>query len=161
METKALLSKAVKNWPGIVILLVLASIMAMSMTDDINNMQAATTNYEYYQNYIYLIVNIAITYFFCIFALMRFLPNINKQYSKWCVRLYYLLGISALLYFAFAGIFIKHVFSLVEIEYINNFHGLAHKLYTGPLYWIIIGYFFVPKILKDARKMKEEQDLTI
>ena len=34
-------------------------------------------------------------------------------------------------------------------------------LYVGPIFWMIIGYFFTPKILKDARKLQEEQDLTI
>ena len=32
---------------------------------------------------------------------------------------------------------------------------------TGSLYWMIIGYFFTPKILKDAQKLQEEQELTI
>jgi hypothetical protein len=39
--------------------------------------------------------------------------------------------------------------------------SLARTVFTGPVYWIIIGYFFIPKILKDAQKMKEEQELTI
>ena len=99
METKALFSKMIKNWPGLIFLLALACLMAWWMTDDINRMQAATTNYEYYKNFINLIVNITITYFFCIFMLMSFLTYIHKQYSKWCSRLYLLLGLSALFYF--------------------------------------------------------------
>ena len=161
MKAQNLFQNIIKNWLVIIVLLVLAGFMTNLMTGDITRMQAATTNYEYYQNYIYLIDNIARTFFFCIFMLMVHLTYINKQYSKWCVRLFYLLGASALLYFCFAGIFIKHVFSLVEVEYIDKFHKLAHNLYTGPLYWMIIGYFFTPKILKDARKLKEEQELTI
>ena len=34
-------------------------------------------------------------------------------------------------------------------------------LYVGPIFWMIVGYFFTPKILKDAQKLQEEQDLTI
>ena len=161
MDTKALFSKMIKNWPGLIFLLALACLMAWWMTDDINRMQAATTNYEYYKNFIYLIGNIAITYFFCIFMLMVFFTYINKQYSKWCVRLFYVLGISVLVYYVIAGQFNTHMFNMIESDHIEEYPKMAHRLYTGPLYWMFVGYFFVPKILKDARKMKEEQDLTI
>ena len=161
METKALFSKMIKNWPGLIFLLALACLMAWWMTDDINRMQAATTNYEYYKNFINLIVNITITYFFCIFMLMVFFTYINKQYSKWCVRLFYVTGISTLAYYAFASNYYGYVFDHVESEYIDKTVSLARSLFTGPLYWIIIGFFFVPKILKDAQKLKEEQELTV
>ena len=142
-------------------LLILAVVEGWTMVNDVSRMKAATTSYDYYQNLIYLIDNIARTYFFCIFLLMVFLTYINKQYSKWCIRVYYLLGVSTLLYYGWAGIFSKSVYNQVEPEYLENFPRMVHRLYTGPLYWIIIGYFFTPKILKDARKLKEEQDLTI
>ena len=161
METKALFSKMIKNWPGLIFILALACLMAWLMNDDINRMQAATTNYEYYQNFIYLIENIAITYFFCIVMLMIFFTYSNKQYSKWCVRLFYVLGISVLAYYVMAGQFNSYVFNMIESEYLEKYPKMAHSLYTGPLYWMFVGYFFVPKILKDARKMKEEQDLTV
>ena len=161
MEIKALFRDAMKNWPGILFLLCLAAMMALLIYGDITRMQAATTNYDYYQNFIYLIDNIARTYFFCIFLLMIYLTYINKQYSKWCVRLFYLVGISIFIYFGFAGQFNKYVFNIIESDYIDKFPRMAHTLYTGPLYWITIGLFFVPKILKDARKLKEEQELTV
>ena len=143
------------------VVLILAVIEGWTMVNDVNRMQAATTSYDYYQNLIYLIDNIARTYFFCIFLMMVFLTYINKQYSKWCIRVYYLLGVSVLLYYGWAGIFSKSVYNQVEPEYLENFPRMVHRLYTGPLYWIIIGYFFTPKILKDARKLKEEQELTV
>ena len=142
-------------------LLILAVVEGWTMVNDISRMKAATNSYDYYQNLIYLIDNIARTYFFCIFLLMVFLTYINKQYSKWCIRVYYLLGVSTLLYYGWAGIFSKSVYNQVEPEYLENFPRMVHRLYTGPLYWIIIGYFFTPKILKDARKLKEEQELTV
>ena len=146
---------------GVIFMLFLAGVVAWLMVGDVSRMQAATTNYEYYQNAIYLIDNIARTYFFCIFMLMVYLVYINKQYSKWCVWLFYVLGASVLIYYCFAGIYIENVFNHVEHEYIDKFHRLAHRLYTGPLFWMIIGYFFTPKILKDAQKLKEEQELTV
>ena len=63
-------------------LLILAAYVVFMMVGDVNRMQAATTQYDYYQNLIYLIENIAKSYFFCIFMLMSFLTYIHKQYSK-------------------------------------------------------------------------------
>lgn len=161
MEIKTLFRKANKGPLGIIFPLILAGMMAWLMYDDITRMQEATTKYDYYQNLIYLIENIAKSYFFCIFILMATLTWYHKQYSKWCIRLYYLLGILALLYFGWAGIFSKNVFNQIEPQYLENFPRMVHTLYTGPLLWMIIGYFFTPKILKDAQKLKEEQELTV
>ena len=160
MEIKEFFRKG-ENIVGTGFLLILAVYVGWLMVCDVNGMQAATTKYDYYQNLIYLIENIARTYFCCIFLLMVFLTYIHKQYTKWCIRLYYLLGVSALLYFGWASIFSRNVFNHVEPQYLENFPRMIHTLYTGPLYWMIIGYFFTPKILKDAQKMKEEQKLTV
>lgn len=149
------------NVATVVFMLILESLMAWLITGDVRRMQAATTNFDYYQNAIYLIDNIARTYFFCLLMLMVYLTYINKQYSKWCVRLFYVTGISALAYYAFASNYYGYVFNHVESEYINQTVSMARSLFTGPLYWIIIGFFFVPKILKDAQKLKEEQELTV
>ena len=150
-----------ENLLGTAFVLILAAFVVFLMVGDVSRMQAATTQYDYYQNLIYLIENIAKSYFFCIFMLMSFLTYIHKQYSKWCSRLYLLLGLSTLFYFGWAGIFSKDVFNHIEPQYMENFPRMIHTLYTGPLYWMIIGYFFTPKILKDAQKLQEEQELTI
>ena len=150
-----------ENVPGIIFLLLLAGMMVWLMVGDVSRMQAATTNYEYYENSIYLIENIARTYFFCIFMLMVYLTYINKQYSKWSIRLFYVAGISTLVYYAIASNYYGYVFNHVESEYVDKTISMARSLFTGPLYWIIIGYFFVPKILKDAQKLKKEQELTV
>ena len=160
MEIKKFFSKG-ENLFGMGFLLLLAVYVVLLMVGDVSRMQEATTKYDYYQNFIYLIDNIARTYFCCIFLLMVYLTYINKQYSKWCIRVYYLLGISTLLYFAWAGVFSRSVFNHIEPEFMENYPKMIHTLYTGPLYWMIVGYFFTPKILKDAQKLKEEQDLTI
>ena len=160
MDIKQFFRKG-ENLFGTGFLLLLAVYVVWLMVGDVSRMQEATTKYDYYQNLIYLIENIARTYFFCIFLLMAFLTYFHKQYTKWCVRLFYLIGVSVLLYFGWAGVFSKNVFHHIEPQYIENFPRMVHTLYTGPLYWMIIGYFFTPKILKDAQKLKEEQDLTI
>ena len=160
MELKKLFLKG-ENLFAMGLLLLLAAYVVLLMVGDVDRMQMATTNYDYYQNLIYLIENIARTYFFCIFLVMVFLTYIHKQYTKWCIRLYYLLGVSVLLYFVWANIFSSNVFNQIEPKFLEKFPRMINTLYTGPLYWMIIGYFFTPKILKDAQKLKEEQDLTV
>ena len=146
---------------GALCVLVLAVLMVWLMAGDVERMQAATTNYEYYSNFVYLIDNIARTYFFCIFMLMLFFTYANKQYSKWSIWLFYILGISTLAYYCIANQFYRHVFGLIEPEFMDKVPSMTTTLFTGPLYWMIIAYFLIPKILKSAQKMKEEQDLTI
>lgn len=160
MEIKKFFSKG-ENLVGTGFMLLLVTYMVWLMVNDVIRMQEATSNFEYYRNLIYLIDNIARSYFFCIYIVMVYLTYIHKQYTKWCVRLFYLTGISALLYFAFANFFSESIFSHIEPEYVEKFPRMIHTLYTGPIFWIIIGYFFTPRILKDAQKLKEEQDLTI
>ena len=161
MKSTKLSRLFVGNVCTLIFLLILAVIVTYLMVGDVNRMQEATTNYDYYLNAIYLIDNIARTYFFSCVLLMVYLVYINKQYSKWSVRLFYFVGLSVLAYYAFAGAYIDYVFKHLEPEYIDKYQKLVHRLYTGPLYWMIIGYFFTPKILKDAQKLKEEQELTI
>ena len=160
METSKFFSK-VENVFGALFVLALAVLMVGLMAGDVERMQAATTNYDYYSNFIYLIDNIARTYFFCIFMLMVYFTYVNKQYSKWCIRLFYILGVSTLMYFVIANHFYRHVFGFIETENMEKMPSMTTTLFTGPLYWMIIGYFLIPRILKDAQKLKEEQELTV
>ena len=146
---------------GALCVLSLAVLMVWLMVGDVERMQTATTNYDYYSNFVYLIDNIARTYFFCIVMLMVFFTYVNKQYSKWCIRLFYILGVSTLMYFVIANHFYRHVFGFIETENMEKMPSMTTTLFTGPLYWMIIGYFLIPRILKDAQKLKEEQELTV
>ena len=160
---------AVKGNPVLtIILLSVIGTMIFFIIGDINNMleaknsmQGASSGYEYIRNLCNLVDNASRCYFMCIFFLMAYLTYMKKQYSKWTMRLFYVLGVSSLLYFVVAGHVFDYVFDHVESNYMNKLPSLARTVFTGPVYWIIIGYFFIPKILKDAQKLKEEQELTI
>ncbi|MBO6018722.1 MAG: hypothetical protein J6P41_04940 [Prevotella sp.] len=145
----------------ILVLLILAGIVGWLIAGDITGMREATTNFEYYENFVYLIDNIGRSYFFCCYMVMVYLTYIQKQYSKWCITLFNVLGVSVLLYFVIAGNFYSYFFKLVEPEYMDKMPSVTRTLFTGPIFFMIIGYFFVPKILKDANKLKEEQELTV
>ena len=151
---------AVKS-PVLTIMLLVLVFMIAFVAGDINNMQTAKNTYEYYLNLCYLVENISISYFMCIFIMMLYLTYVNEQYSKWTIRLFNFLGVSSLAYFVVAGQVYEYVFYHSWSENMDKLPSLARTVFTGPVYWIIIGYFFIPKILKDAQKIKEEQELTI
>jgi hypothetical protein len=161
MNLTHLFRHAVKNPVSVILLLAIECVMIWLIVGDIKNMHEAKTGCDYCINLCYLVENISIGFFICIFFLIAYLTYINKQYSKWIIRLFYILGISSLAYFAVAGHVFDYVFHHVESNYAEKLPSLARTVFTGPVYWIIIGYLFIPKILKDARKMKEEQELTV
>ena len=161
MKTTRFFRDAAKNPVAVVLLLAMVALMVFLIVGDIINMRDADTRYMYCENLCYLVNNISICYFACIVLLMVYLTYMNKQYSKWIIRLFYVLGVSSLLYFAIAGQVFDYVFHHVEADYTENLPSLARTAFTGPAYWIILGYFFIPRILKDARKLQEEQELTV
>ena len=108
---------AAKNPVSVVLLLAMVALMAFLIVGDIINMRDADTHYMYCENLCYLVKNISICYFACIVFLMAYLTYINKQYSKWIIRLFYVLGVSSLLYFAIAGQVFDYVFHHVEANY--------------------------------------------
>ncbi len=149
------------NLAQVILLLVIMGVMGLLIASDISNMQGAKTGYDNCRNLSYLVSNIGICYFMCIVFMMALLTYMKKQYSRWTIWLFYALGVSSLIYFAVAGHVYEYMFHHVESDYTEKLPSLARTVFTGPAYWIIFGYFFIPKILKDARKLKEEQDLTI
>ena len=161
MGTINLFRNAVKNPFTTVVLVVVTIAMAFVIVGDIQNMRAATTDYGYCHNLCSLFENICISYFMVIFCIMCYLTYINKQYSKWSIWLFYVLGVSVLVKFVIAGILFDYVSNHVESEYMDKLPSLARTVFVGGIYWITIVFFFIPKFIKDTMKLKEEQDLTI
>ena len=114
MKTTRFFRDVAKNPVSVVLLLATAALMAFLIVGDIINMRSASTNYMYCENLCYLVNNISICYFACILLLMVYLTYMNKQYSKWIIRLFYVLGVSSLLYFAIAGHVFDYVFHHVK-----------------------------------------------
>ena len=161
MSTTNLFRNAVKNPFTTVVLVVTAIVMAVVIYGDIQGMHAATTGYDYCQNLSYLFENICTCYFLTIFSIMHYLTYINKQYSKWSIWLFYVLGVSVLVKFGIAGLLFRYVYHHVESEYIDKLPSLASTVFEGGIIWIVALFFFVPKFIKDTMKLKEEQELTI
>ena len=161
MSTKDFICDAAKNPAVMIFVALLTIVMAVVIVGDIQNMRTSTSGYDYSQNLCYLFENICICYFMAIFFIMGFLTYINKQYSKWSIWLFYVLGVSVFLKFFIAGLLFDYVNHHVESEYMDKLPSLARTVFSGAIYWIAIVFFFIPKILKDAQKLKEEQELTV
>ena len=161
MKTITIFRNAVKNPLTTAILVVIIIVMAFCIYGDIQNMRSATTGYDYSHNLCSLFKNICISYFMAIFFIMGYLTYINKQYSKWSIWLFYVLGVSVFVKFFIAGLLFDYVSHHVESEYMDKLPSLARTVFLGGVYWITIVFFFVPKFIKDTMKLKEEQELTV
>ena len=116
-------------------------------------------DYCYYLSNMVYIVGALI--FSCLYFIMIYLVYINKQYSKWCMWLFYVWGIASLAYFIVSGMVYDYMFDYANQENIFKMAAHARRVLTGPLLFVMICFMFIPKLIKDAMKLKEEQDLTI
>ena len=154
MSTTSLFRNAKKNPITTAILVVITIVMAVAIYGDIQDMHSATTGYDYCHNLCYLFENICISYFMAIFSIMYYLTYINKQYSKWSIWLFYVLGVSVFVKFFIAGLMFSYVYHHVESEYMDHLPSLTTRVFSGGIYWITIVFFFVPKFIKDTMKRK-------
>ena len=162
MGTNNFIRNVAKNPLTTILLVVITFVMAVVIYGDIQGMRAATTGYEYCDALCYLFENISICYFMAIFFTMGCLSYINKQYSKWSIWLFYVLGVSVFVKFFIAGILYSYVYHHVESQYMDHLPSLAKRVFSGQsVYWITIVFFLMPKFIKDTMKLKEEQELTI
>lgn len=162
METKKSASSVWKKGlidKGVVLLCII--IYAYFIAGDIERMNSATTGYDRCYELCQMFQNISIVYFFCLLWLIHRLTYINKQYTKWNIRLYYAFGVSVLLFFMAAGFMMDYVGHHVEPEYITQMPTLARMVFTGSVAYVVLAFFLVPRYLKDTMKLKEEQELTI
>ena len=128
---------------------------------DIEEIIYTTDDTEYCHGLTFLLVNIGYVHFFTIYFILSFLIYINKQYTAWCVRLFYVLGISCLVYAFFGGIIHDRIFEMAINENMREMTRLSRNLITAMAFPMIASYFLVPKFIKDNMKLKEEQELTI
>lgn len=161
--SKSSVSKNLKSAIGLAIALaVFCGGSIYCMFDDYGRIQSdATSGYDYCSALCDFTQNAGYAYFALVAALVCHLIYDRKNYSRWLIRLYYLWGVSLLIYFGIAGFVFNYSVAHVEVEHMKALSSLAKKVFLGPTAFTIAGYFIAPKILKDMQKLKEEQDLTI
>ena len=155
-----------KNWKSAISLAIVFAVFCSGsiyrMFNDYGRMQAAATlGYDYCSALCDFTQNAGYAYFAMMAGLLCHLIYDRKSYSRWSIRLYYLWGVSLLIYHIIAGFVFNFSVAHIEVEHMAGLSSLAKKVFLGPGIFTIAGYFIAPKILKDMQKMKEEQELTI
>lgn len=122
-------------------------------------------NAESVEEYSYLLSNLVSTVgmlvFSMLYMIMGHLIYIKKQYSKWCMWLFYVLGATCLVYFIVSNEVYDYLYSFANQENIQKMAVHGGRLLRAPACFVMVIFFLLPKLIKDAMKLKEEQNLTI
>ena len=157
----SLFQNAKKNPVSTIVLLLFFGYVAYSIIDDIQIMRQATTEYDYCEALCDLVEFLGKTITWCVYFVVCYLTYIHKQYTRWILWLYYLTVVVFIIYFISASCTYSYVFDRIGTEHIERLPALARSLYGAPLYFILFSFIFMPKLLKDTIKLKNEQDLTV
>lgn len=147
--------------PLTLLICALIGVFSFLIVHDISGMQNAETNYVYCSNLSNLVYDISLLYFTALLYILCGLTYINKQYSKWSIRLFYVLATSFAVYYLVAYMVFNYIVNHIDTEYIHDLSSLANTLFLNHDYFITIIICLIPKYIKDVMKLKEEQELTI
>ena len=156
------LLKYVKKNPVLTIALIVFIMLAIwGYVENINGMRNAETNYDYCYHLCQLFDHNSWTIFVFLYAAIGFLTYAHKQYSKWSIWLFYIVALAMILHYFFAGFVFDYVFEHIGSDYMDRLPSLTRDIYGRPLFFVILSFFFMPKIIKDTIKLRQEQELTI
>lgn len=150
-----------KNLASVIFALLVFGVFIYAIIGDIIGMQNDVSGYEYCKNFCDLCHEGSMLYFAVLMVCIVYLTYESKQYSKWSIRLFYIMGASALLYFFMASFAVDFVYQHIGDDHIQELPSLFRALYTGPICTFILCCFAMPKVIKDVMKLKEEQELTV
>mgnify|MGYP007032343299 FL=1 len=158
---KKLMQQVKENAIGVIFLIGVIAFIIYVVHDSIQDMQHATTNYDYCSSLCRLIEFSGKVVTWCIYAIVIYLTYIQKQYTKWILWLYYIVVASFLIYYFVAHNTLEFVLNHIEAGNIDKLPSMARSLYGGPVYFMLFSFLFIPKLIKDTIKLKKEQDLTV
>ncbi len=161
MSTTNLFQSVKKNLVSVIVALLVFGVFVYAIIGDVIGMQNAVSGYEYCKNLCDLCHEGSMLYFAVLMGAIIYLTYESKRYSVWSIRLFYVMGASALLYFFMVSFALDYVYQLVGDAYQKELPSLFRALYTGPICTFVICCFAMPKIVKDVMKLKEEQELTV
>ena len=149
-----------KHLVEIIALGCLIAFVVWGCMDEINGMNNAATSYDYCHHLCQLFEHISKTIFFMLYGIMYYRTYSSKQYSKWSLWLFYITAIVMLVHFIAANQVFEYVFFHID-DHKWKLPSLANDIYGTPAFFIILSFFFMPKLIKDTLKLKQEQELTI
>lgn len=157
----SLFQNAKKNPVSTIVLLLFFGYVAFTFFYNVQAMRQATTEYDYCETLCDLVEFFGKTITWCVYFVVCYLTYVHKQYTRWILWLYYLTVVVFIIYFISASCTYSYVFDRIGTEHIDLLPALARSLYGAPLYFILFSFIFMPKLIKDTIKLKNEQDLTV
>ena len=161
MSKTTILQWAKKNLVGTIIVGVVIGFLVWMYVREISAMNNAATSYDYCYHLAKLFDHNSKTIFFILYGIMYYRTYSSKQYSKWSLWLFYISAVAILVHYFVAGQMFVYVCHHIGAENMDKIPSLAVDIYGAPAFFIVLSFFFMPKIIKDTLKLKQEQDLTI
>ena len=160
MSKTSILEWAKKNLVGTICVIAFFGFLVWMYVREINAMNNAATSYDYCYHLSQLFEHNSKTIFFILYGIMYYRTYSSKQYSKWSLRLFYITAVIILLHFIAANQVYEYVFFHIG-DHKHKLPSLASDIYGAPAFFIILSFFFMPKLIKDTLKLKQDLDLTI
>ena len=161
MSQSNVMQYAKNHWGTIIVLCAGVVFVVWRYVHFINGMNQATTGYDYCYNLRELFQLNSKTVFLIIYGFICNRTYLSKQYSKWSIWLFYISAVAMLAHFVAAGYVFDYVYAHVGADHMDSIPSLARNIFGAPGFFIILCFFFVPKLIKDTLKLKQEQELTI
>jgi hypothetical protein len=160
MSKTTILEWTKKNLVSLIILCAVIGFLVWMYVREINAMNNAATSYDYCYHLCKLFEHNSKTIFFILYGIMYYRTYSSKQYSKWSLWLFYISAVLILVHFIAAGEVFEYVFNHID-EHKWKLPSLAKDIFGAPAFFVILSFFFMPKLIKDTLKLKQEQELTI
>ena len=160
MSKTTILQWAKKNLVGAIIVIAFFGFLVWMYVLEINAMNNAATSYDYCYHLCKLFEHNSKTIFFILYFIMYYRTYSSKQYSKWSLWLFYISAVVILVHFIAANQVYEYVFFHIG-DHKHKLPSLASDIYGAPAFFIILSFFFMPKLIKDTLKLKQDLDLTI
>ena len=161
MNSLNLWQNAKKNPKTAILAVIIAAVVVYSFVDDIHNVRHAATSYDYCKAICELFEYSFKVIVWCIYFFVCYLTYIHKQYSRWSIWLFYIVAAVMVIYYIGALNMSNYVFNHIGPDHFDSLPSMVHGLYGAPIYLIFFSFLFLPKLIKDVIKLKEEQELTI
>lgn len=161
METLNICKNARKNPKSTIALVLFGCFVMYLYVENIWDIRQAATNYDYCKGVCDLFVLSFKTVTWGTYFIVSYLTYINKQFSKWSLRLFYVVAVAFLVYYIAAGNLFEYLLNHLGAEHIDKLPSLARGIFGAPAYFTIFSFFFLPKLIKDVIKLKQEQELIV
>ena len=160
-STKSVRQQLKENVISIFALILIIAWASYVIYSDVTDMQQAATTYDYCKALCDLVELGGKSITWCVYWAVLYLTYVHKQYTRWILWLYYIAVVIFVIYYIVAGNTLNFVCDYMGAEYLDRLPSLSRRLYGAPVYFMFFSFMFIPKLIKDTIKLKQEQELTV